>query len=113
MQNVVGYTLDSKLTWGNMVDSIAVKARKRMAALARLKPMLDKENMKTMYTMFIRSIMEYGSIAWMGAADSHLSKLDRIQAAAERVGGFTVESLASRRSAAAVAFALKLMNGKA
>ena len=113
VQKVVGYTLDSKLTWGNKVDSIAVKARKRMAASVRLKPMLDKENMKTMYTMFLRSIMEYESIAWMGAADSHLSKLDRIQAAAERVGGFTVESLASRRSAAAVAFALKLMDGKA
>ena len=29
-----------------------------------------------LYAMFRRSIMEYGSVAWMGAADSHLSKLD-------------------------------------
>ena len=112
VQKVVGYTLDSKLTWGPMINTLAKKARMRLAALVRLKPMLDNQNLKTMYTMFIRSIMEYGSIAWMGAADSHLKKLDRVQAAAERVGGFTVEALGLRRKAAAVAFALKLMAGK-
>ena len=112
VQKVVGYTLDSKLTWGPMVDGLAKKARKRLAALVRLKSMLDSENLKTMYTMFVRSIMEYGSIAWMGAADAHLKKLDRVQAAAEKVGGFTVEALGVRREAAAVAFALKSMAGK-
>ena len=63
--------------------------------------------------MFIRSIIEYGNVAWMGAAPSHLVKLDRIQASAEKIGGFTVETLGSRREAAAVAFALKLLAGKA
>ena len=58
VQKVVGYTLDSKLTWGPMVDGLAKKARKRLAALVRLKSMLDGENLKTMYTMFVRSIME-------------------------------------------------------
>lgn len=49
----------------------------------------------------------------MGAAASHLFKLDRVQTAAERVGSFGVEPLAVRRSAVAVAFALKLMDGQA
>jgi len=113
VQKVVGYTLDSKLTWGPMVHGLAVKARKRLAALTRLSRMLDSDNLKTLYTMFIRSIMEYGNLAWMGAAESHLSQLDRVQAAAERVGGFTIEPLSARRSAATVAFALKLMQGRA
>ena len=113
VQKVVGYALDSKLTWGPMVNALAVKARKRLAALVRLKPMLDSGNLKTMYTMFIRSILEYGCIAWMGAADFHLNKLDRIQAAAEKIGGFKIETLGSRREAAAVAFSLKLMDGRA
>jgi hypothetical protein len=112
-QKVVGYTLDSKLNWGEMIDSLAVKARKRLAALVRLRPLLDDRNMKTMYTMFIRSILEYGSIAYMGAAQSHLSKLDRIQESAQRIGNFSVPSLGSRREAAALAFALKLLDGKA
>ena len=113
VQKVVGYTLDTTMTWGPMVDTLPVKARKRMTALTHLKLLLDSSNMKTMYVMFIISIMEYGSIAWMGAAGTHLSKLDRIQTAAERFGNFTTEPLALRRSAATVAFALKLMDGQA
>ena len=62
--------------------------------------------------MFIRSIMEYNSVCWMGAAQSHLSKLDRIQASAERIGGFKVESLGCRREAAAMSIALKLLDGR-
>ena len=63
--------------------------------------------------MFIRSIMEYQSTAWMGAAQSHLDKLDRIQHRAEMIGSFTVEPLQARRDAAAVSFALKLLDGNA
>lgn len=112
-QKVVGYTLDSKLTWVPMIESLAKKARVRLAALVRLSSLLDSENMKTMYTMFIRSILEYGNIVYMGACPTVLSKLDRVQAAAEKVGKFTVESLEGRREEAAISFALKLMDGKA
>ena len=51
---LVGYTFDSKLGLGKMVDKIARKARTRIAALRRLKPMLDSSNLQMMYTMFIR-----------------------------------------------------------
>ena len=62
--------------------------------------------------MFIRSIMEYNSVSWMGAAESHLSKLDRIQLSAQKIGSFDVESLQCRRDAAALSLALKLLDGK-
>ena len=70
-----------------MVNALAKKERMRLAALVRLKPMFDNQNLQTMYTMFIRSIMEYGCIRWIGAADSHLKKLDRVQAAAKIIRG--------------------------
>ena len=38
----------------------------------------------------------------MVAAPTHLQKLDRIQAAAERLGNFKVESLQSRRDASLI-----------
>ena len=41
--------------------------------------MLNPENLKTTYTSFVRSVMEFGSLAYMSAADSHLERLDRIQ----------------------------------
>ena len=58
--------------------------------------------------------MEYNSVSWMGAAKSHLEKLDRVQRSAERIGGFTIEHLQARREsdAAAVSLALKMLDGK-
>ena len=88
-----------------MMDKIARKARTRIAALRRLKPMLDSSNLQMMHTMLllimmlIRSILEHGSLVYMGAARSHLDKLDRVQRSAEKNGGFKVESLQSRRGA--------------
>ena len=49
----------------------------------------------------------------MGAADSHLSKLYRVQRRAESIGKFIVGALDARREVAALSFALKLMDGKA
>ena len=73
-----------------MVDKIATKARQRIGALSRVRHLLDSDNLRTIYVMFIRSIMEYNSVSWMGAADSHLHKLDRVQCMAQRIGSFTV-----------------------
>lgn len=95
-----------------MIDVLAKKARSRMAALKRLRFVLDDANMKTMYIMFVRSVMEYGNVVYMGAADSHLAKLDRVQKSAEQIGNFTVESLECRREAAAISLALKLLDNQ-
>ena len=108
---LVGYTIDSRLRWGPMIDRLAKKARSRIGALSRVRCFLDANNMKLIYSSFIRSIMEYGSVAWMGAAVTHLNKLDRVQDTAHRIGNFRVESLNCRREASAAAFALKMMSG--
>ena len=52
----------------------------------------------------------YGNL-WC-ATVTHLEKLDAVQRAAEKIGRFEVESLQSRREAAAISFTLKLMDGK-
>ena len=64
-----------------------------------------------MYTSFIRPIMEYGCVQFMGAKEVHLMKLqlDAIQKTAQKIGNFKVDSLQSRREAIAVAFILKLL----
>ena len=80
--------------------------------LTRVRHSLNSQNLKAIYMMFIRSIMEYNSVCWMGAAQSHLSSLDRIQHTAEKMCGFTAEPLQARRDAAAMSLALKLLDGK-
>jgi hypothetical protein len=109
---LVGYTFDEKMSWATMISGLASKARSRLGMLTRLRRVLDDENMKTMYCTFIRPMMEYGSVAFMGAKDTHLIKLDKIQSAAEKIGRFKVESLVSRREAAAVALTCKLLDGQ-
>ena len=93
---LVGYLFDQKMTFGPMVSKLAKKARSRVAALRRIRHLLSVENLKLMYTMFVRSTMEYGSVAFMGAADTHLQKLDRVQDSAARCCGFEIESLQSQ-----------------
>jgi len=97
-----------------MVDKIATKARQRIGALSRVRHLLDNDNLRTIYVMFIRSIMEYNSVSWMGAAPSHLHahKLDRVQRIAQRIGCFTFTPLQARREAAVMSLALKLQDGQ-
>ena len=108
---LVGYMFDEHMTWSTMIDKLYKKARSRMGMLTRLRSCLNNSNMETMYTSFIRPIMEYGSLAWMGASATHMEKLDAVQATAMKIGCFKVESLGSRREAAAAAFACKLLDG--
>jgi hypothetical protein len=109
---LVGFLFDCKLTWGPMIDAIAKKARIRLGALRRLRPLLNDSNMKTMYIMFVRSIMEYGSAQFQGAAESHLVKLDRIQESAMKLGNFMIEPLKHRREAATASLVFKLLDGR-
>ena len=109
---LVGFDFDSKLTWGPMVDRLAKKARCKLGAIRRLKQYLDIPNLKLMYTAFVRSGLEYGNVLYMGAAESHLLKLDRIQKSAQALGGFEVESLQSRRDAACLKLGCKLLAGQ-
>jgi hypothetical protein len=109
---LVGFVFDCKLTWGPMITAIAKKARMRLGALRRLRPLLNDANLKTMYIMFIRSIMEFGGSQFQGAADCHLAKLDRVQESAMKLGNFEIESLQSRREAVTAALLFKLLDGK-
>ena len=94
-----------------MISANAKKARCRIGMLCKLRHVLDDDNMKNMYVSFIRPMLEYGSVQYMGAKASHLKKLDVVQRAAERIRNFEVPSLRLRREAAAVSFTLKLLDG--
>ena len=108
---LVGYLFDEKMTWSGMISAMAKKARMRLGMLSRLRHLLDDQNMQCIYCTFIRPVLEYGSTQFMGAAASHLEKLDLVQRTAMRIGRFKVESLQSKREAAAASFTLKLLNG--
>ena len=55
--------------------------------------------------------MEYGNIEYMAAAPTYLHTLDRVQAAAERIGNFTMEPLQDRRDASLIGLNFKILDG--
>ena len=50
-------------------------------------------------------------MCYMGASATHINKLDVIQRTAQELGRFEVESLESRRKAAAVSLVLRMLEG--
>ena len=108
---LVGFIFDKKMTMEKMVNHVKAKAKVKLAAIFRLKQHLDSHNLESMYKAFVRSSIEYGNLEYLSAAQTHTRKLDRIQASAEKLGGFKVESLSSRREAALIGFIMKLLDG--
>ena len=103
---LVGSTFDAKVTWGAMIGALAKNARARVDAIRRMARSLDSENMLTMYSAFVKPILEYGSTLFMGATPTHLSKLGRVQTTMERIGGVKAGPLAARREAALITLTL-------
>ena len=90
----------------------------------------DKTGLIAAYYANVRSILEYGSVVWAGAAKSHLDRLERIQhkflmflAGARRddlnvlnydelCTCYNVQQLSKRRSALDLSFLHGLFNGR-
>ena len=106
---LVGFTIDSKLNWKKMACAAASKGRSMLGAMYRLQSLLKPSDLKTIYTSFIRSKMEFGSVEFIAAAPTHLARLDR-QRAAEKMCDCTFSSLADRREAAVFSLLCKLLD---
>ena len=83
----LGVILDSKLNFASHVDATVLKAKRMLGLLMRSMrvpacPRGAKLNHRAMLSVFnahVRSIIEYGSVVWSGAAVTHLKRLERIQ----------------------------------
>ena len=111
VDQILSTCFDEKMPLEPMIKKASKKGRAKIAALYRLKPFLDSENLETMYKAFVRSSMEYGNLEYTAGAPTYLQKLDRIQTAAETLGSFKLESLESRRDASLIGLLFKLLDG--
>lgn len=83
----LGILLDSKLTFGPHIDSVARKANCALGMYLRsLQTYRGPAGRRFLpgpivagFNAHIRSIMEFGSVIWGGAAKSHILRLERIQ----------------------------------
>ena len=92
---VLGVTFDSKLTWNKHLSNVSGRAGQKLGALRRISSKLSVPGRATVYKSQVRSVMEYSSLAWMGAAPTHLKKLDSVQERAIKVIGVSEEAAAT------------------
>ena len=79
--------LDAKLTFRDHVDAVVSKANRMLGLLMRSMQlsararmtMVDHRVVLCAYYAHVRSILEYGSVIWGGAAVTHLARLERLQ----------------------------------
>ena len=103
---LLGVTFDPKLSFTEHIRAVSIRGKQRLGLLWRAAPYLSREGRLTVYKGFVRPVLEYASLVWMGAAPSHLSRLDSIQRRALRIIGPETElqSLSLRRYVAALTY---------
>ena len=81
----LGVTLRSDLRWSDHIADISTKSTKLINIMKSLKFTLDRKTLDTIYTSFIRPILEYGSLVWSGCTAQDEDKLESIQLNAARI----------------------------
>lgn len=81
----LGVHLDSTLTWGTHIDSLAAKLSSNIFALRILAFSLSSEVLRSVYFAMIESHLKYGVLLWGGS--SHAGTVFRLQRRAVRILG--------------------------
>ena len=81
----LGIIIDSKLTFAQHVDHAVKRANRALGLLMRsfqtgARPgKLRTSAVLTAYFANVRCILEYSSVIWAGAAETHTARIDRVQ----------------------------------
>ena len=81
----LGVTLDVKLTFGGHIEQTVRKGNRALGVLIRSfqkanpRGHLNVPSVLTSYCTHVRSVLEYCSVVWNGAADAHTERISRIE----------------------------------
>ena len=64
-EEILGVTIDKKLTFHQHNKKMCRKAGQKLSALLRLCPYLDTNNRKAIYTIMVKSQLNYPPLVWM------------------------------------------------
>ena len=76
---LLGVTFDTHLTFNSHIRSVALRANSRLHLLRRAAPILSPRHREIMYKGFVRPLLEYAPLVWMGSSTTSLAQLDRVQ----------------------------------
>ena len=94
----LGVILDKKLNWNEHIQYVQSKCKKRinlMKAITGSTWGASTKALLTVYKALIRSVIDYGDIAYDSAANNHLNKLDKIQNHALKICAGAMKSTAT------------------
>jgi len=78
----LGMIFDRRLTWKNHIEYVVTKCKKRLNLMRAVSGRCwgaSQRSLLTIYRSLIRSVIDYGAIAYDNASESQLAKLDSIQ----------------------------------
>jgi ribonuclease HI len=84
----LGVIFDRKLTWSQHIDYIADKCKKRLNILKAISSQnwgASKKTLLLLYKSLIRSVIDYGSIAYNSASSKQLHKIELVKNIALRI----------------------------
>ena len=93
----LGLQLSDDGNWNKHIDMITKKAFSRVNILRKLKFILDRKTLETIYITFIRPLLEYADVVWDTKTQILINKLENVQVEAARIvtGGTRLVSLSN------------------
>ena len=73
----LGIYIDSKITWEKQIQITNSKLHKGIGIIRTMRHFLQEKQLKLLFSAFISPYLDYGALAWGGAAKTHINKLDR------------------------------------
>ena len=123
----LGLYISNDCSWHDHITYIKDKAWGRINVMRKLKYKLDRKSLETIYTAFIRPLLEYGSVTWDNCTQYEKQELEKIQTEAARIATGTTklislqslynetkwDSLEKRRNDHKLSLFFKMMNSLA
>ena len=81
----LGLVFSNDCTWHEHIELIKTKAWKRINVMRKLKFVLDRKSLQTIYFSFIRPLLEYANVVWNNCAKYESDDLEKIQNEAARI----------------------------
>ena len=107
---LLGTVFDKDLSFQTHIRQLNIRGTQRLGFLRKAAAVLGPAGRMTAYKGFVRAVLEYGMLTWMGASQTILRQLANVQRRALHVigPGSFLPSLQVRRAVAALCFLYKL-----
>jgi hypothetical protein len=81
----LGVTIDKTLCWKEHINNTAKTIAKTIGVMGRLKHVLPKHILKTLYSALVQPHLQYGMVSWCNISKSNINRLFILQKKALRI----------------------------